>query len=111
MERELIRERTLDGRRPPPGRPGPAGPRRAGDRYRRAPRGGASGAVPDRLSLWISAAIVVSVVVLAGLVVAMLSPVSPAVIAKVLTALAGFLAAMPPVIRAVRGQHRQGRRR
>lgn len=61
----------------------------------------------DRLGLCVSAAVVLAVVVLAGFVVARLASTGPAVIAAVLTTLTGLLAALPPIIRAVRGGNKR----
>lgn len=48
--------------------------------------------------------VVLAVVGLSGFLVVQLSSASPAVIAAVLTAFAGVLAAIPPIIRALRGR-------
>ncbi len=49
--------------------------------------------------------VVLAVIGLTGFLVAVLSPAAtPAVIAGVLTAFAGVLAAIPPIIKAIRGR-------
>jgi hypothetical protein len=48
--------------------------------------------------------IVLAVTVLTGFLVARLSATTPAVIAAILTAFAGVLAAIPPIIKALRGR-------
>ena len=48
--------------------------------------------------------VVLAVIGLTGYLVADLSGTSPAVIAAVLTAFAGVLAAVPPIIKAIRGR-------
>jgi hypothetical protein len=58
----------------------------------------------DRLIIWIGPLVVLSVIVLAGFVVAQLGRAGPGVIAGVLTALAAVLAAVPPIIKAFRGR-------
>jgi hypothetical protein len=48
--------------------------------------------------------IVLAVIGLTGLLVAQLSVTSPAIVAAVLTAFAAVLAAIPPIIKALRGR-------
>ena len=60
----------------------------------------------DRLVVWVGAVVVLAVVVLAGYVVTRLGPGQPAVAAGVLTAVAAMLAAVPAIIKALRGDKR-----
>jgi hypothetical protein len=57
----------------------------------------------DRLIVWVGIIVILAVVALAGYVVATLASTQPAVVVGVLTAIAAMLAAVPPIIRALRG--------
>jgi hypothetical protein len=58
----------------------------------------------DRLVVWAGTAVVLAVVALAAYVVTRLGPGQPAVTAGVLTAVAAMLAAVPAIIKALRGR-------
>lgn len=60
----------------------------------------------DRLVVWVGAVVVLAIVALAAYVVTRLSPGQPAVAAGVLTAVAAMLAAVPAIIKALRGDGR-----
>lgn len=49
-------------------------------------------------------AMVLAVTILAGFLVDRLGATTPAIIAAILTAFAGVLAAIPPIIKAIRGR-------
>jgi small-conductance mechanosensitive channel len=58
----------------------------------------------DRLVVWVGALVVLAVIALAGYVVTRLASSQPGIAAGVLTALAAVLAALPPIIKALRGR-------
>ena len=58
----------------------------------------------DRLIIWAGIVVILAVIALAGYVVATLAASGPAVTAGVLTAIAAVLAAIPAIIRALRGR-------
>ena len=58
----------------------------------------------DRLVVWAGTAVVLAVIALAAYVVTTLGPGQPAVAAGVLTAVAAMLAALPAIIKALRGR-------
>lgn len=60
----------------------------------------------DRLVVWVSTVVALAVVALAGYIVTRLGPGQPALAAGVLTAVAGMLAAVPAIIKALRGDRR-----
>jgi len=60
----------------------------------------------DRLVVWVGAVVVLAIVALAAYVVTRLSSGQPAVAAGVLTAVAAMLAAVPAIIKALRGDRR-----
>jgi hypothetical protein len=62
----------------------------------------------ERLVIWIGALLVLAVIALVGFVVYLLLSVitPPVAVAAVLTALAGVLAAIPPIIKSLRGDKR-----
>lgn len=57
----------------------------------------------DWLVICVGALIALAVIALAGYVVALLGPAEPAVLAGMFAGLAGLLAAVPPIIKALRG--------
>jgi hypothetical protein len=58
----------------------------------------------DRLAVWAGALIALAVIVLAGYVVTRLAVTQPGIAVGVLAALATVLAALPPIIKALRGR-------
>jgi hypothetical protein len=58
----------------------------------------------DRLIIWAGIVVILAVVALVGYVVATFAVSGSAVAAGVLTATAAVLAAIPPIIRALRGR-------
>ncbi|MFF4414379.1 hypothetical protein ACFYY8_17775 [Streptosporangium sp. NPDC001559] len=54
--------------------------------------------------IWGGVMVALAVMGIAGYVVALLAPVDPLVIAGIFTGMAVLLAAVPPIIRALRGQ-------
>ena len=58
----------------------------------------------DRLIIWAGIVVILAIVGLTGYVVATFAVSGPAVATGVLTATAAVLAAIPPIIRALRGR-------
>lgn len=58
----------------------------------------------DRLLVWVGAGVVLAVIVLAGFVVLELGAANPGGAVAAITALTALLAAVPPIIRALRGR-------
>lgn len=58
----------------------------------------------DRFVVWVGALVVLAVVALAGYVVTRLASTQPGIAVGVLAALATVLAALPPIIKALRGR-------
>jgi hypothetical protein len=58
----------------------------------------------DRLGVCVAAVVVLATIALAAYVVTRLVPAQPAVAAGVLAAVAAVLAALPPIIKALRGR-------